>query len=68
MDAEQRKITHRFEEDRDRADIFAEGAVVLKHHSEGDADHVIDQVADEEQHEHCVLVGFVKMEQQEDKD
>ena len=30
MDTEQRKVTHRLEEDCDGADIFAEGAVVLE--------------------------------------
>ena len=30
MDANQREIAHRLEEDRDGAEVFAEGAVVLE--------------------------------------
>ena len=30
MDTEQREVTHRFEEDRDGADVFTEGTVVLE--------------------------------------
>ena len=30
MDTEQRKVTHRLEENRNGADIFAEGTVVLE--------------------------------------
>ena len=68
MDAKQRKVTHWFEEDRDGADILAEGAVVLEQDGEEDAHHVIDQVANEEKHKHGVLGGFAIMEQQEDED
>ena len=62
MDAEQGEVTHRLEEDRDGADILAEGAVVLEQDGEEDAHHVIDQVADEEKHKHGVLGGFTIME------
>ena len=50
-DAEQGEIAHRLEEDCDGTDVLAESAVVLEQHSQGDANHVIDQVADEKQHE-----------------
>ena len=62
MDANQGKVTHWLKEDRDGTDVFAEGTVVLEQHGEKDAHHIIDQVADEEQHEHGVLVGFSIME------
>ncbi len=68
MDAQQGEVAHLLEEDRDGTDLFAESAVVLEHNGKKDARHIIDQVADEKQHEHGVLVGFVKMEQQEDED
>ena len=67
MDAQQGEVAHRLKEDRDWTNVFAEGAIILEHNGEGDADHVIDQIADEKQHEHGVLVGFVEMEQQEDE-
>ena len=68
MNAEQGEVAHRLEEDRNGADIFAEGAIVLEQDGEEDAHHVIDQVADKEKHEHGVLGGFTVMEQQKDKD
>lgn len=61
MDAEQGEVTHRLEEDRDGADIFAKGAIVLEQDGEEDAHHVIDQVADKEEYEHGMLGGFTKM-------
>ena len=68
MDAQQGEVAHRLEEDRDGTNVFAEGSIILEHHGKGDADCVIDQIADEKQHEHGVLVGFVEIEQQEDED
>ena len=68
MDAQQGEVAHRLEEDRNGADVFAEGAVVLEQNGKEDAHHIIDQVADEEQHKQSVFVGFVEMEQQEDED
>ena len=49
-DAEQGEIAHRLEEDCDGTDVLAESVVVPEQHSQGDADHVIDQIADEEEH------------------
>ena len=49
--AEQGEVAHRLEEDRDGTDVLAKCAVVLEQHSQSDADHVIDQIADEKQHE-----------------
>lgn len=63
-DAEQGKVAHRLEEDRDGTDVFAESAVVLEQHSQGNAKHIINQVADEEKHEQGVFDGFAEMEQQ----
>ena len=68
MDAQQGEVAHWLEEDRDGTNVFAEGAIILEHHGKKDAHHIIDQVADEKQHEHGVLVGFVEMEQQDDED
>ena len=68
MDAKQREVTHRLEEDSDGADILAEGAVVFEQDGEEDSYYVINQVADKEEHEHGVLSGFAVMEQQEDED
>ena len=44
-------FTHRLEEDRDGTNVFAESAIILEHHGKKDAHHIIDQVADEKQHE-----------------
>lgn len=68
MDAEQGEVTHRLEEDRDGADVLAESTIVLEQDGEEDARHVIDQVADKEEQEHGVLVGFTVVEKQKDKD
>ena len=68
MYAEQGEVTHRLEEDRDGADIFAKGAIVLEQDGEEDAHHVIDQVADKEEQKHGVFGGFAIMEQQKDED
>ncbi len=68
MDAQQGEVAHGLEEDRDGTDVFAEGAIVLEHNGKEDARHIIDQIADEKQHEHGVLVGFAEMEQQENED
>ena len=68
MDAEQGEVTHRLEENRDGADILAEGTIVLEQDGEENSNHVIDQVADQEEHEHSVLGGLAIMEQQEDED
>lgn len=67
MDADQREIAHRLEEDRDGTDVLAESAIVLEKDGEEDAHHVIGQVANKEKHEHGVLGGFAVMEQQEDE-
>ena len=67
-DAEQGEVAHRLEEDRDGADILAEGTVVFEQDGEEDSYHVINQVADKEKHEHGLLGGFAVMEQQEDED
>ena len=50
-DAQHGEVTHRLEEDRDGTDVLAEGAVVFEDHGERDADRVVEQVADKEQHE-----------------
>ena len=68
MDAEQGEVTHRLEEDRDGADILAEGAIVLEQDGEEDSYYVINQVADKEKQKHGVLGGFAIMEQQKDED
>ena len=68
MNAEQGEVAHRLKEDRDGADILAEGAIILEQDGEEDAYHVIDQVADKEKHEHGVLGGFAVVEQQKDED
>lgn len=67
VDAKPREITHRLEENRDRADVLAKRAVVLENHGQNDADRIINQIADNEQQKHRVLGGFSEMEQQEDE-
>ena len=67
MDAKEGEVTHRLEEDRDGADVFAEGAIILEHDGKEDSYYVINHVADKEEHEHGVLGGFAVMEQQEDE-
>ena len=52
VDTEKRKVAHWLEEQRDRADVFAEGAVVLEGKGENDADEIIQRVAAEEEPEH----------------
>ena len=66
-DTEQGEVAHRLEEDRDGADVFTESAVVLEHHGQRNTNHIIDQVADEEEHEQGVFGGFAEMKQQKDK-
>ena len=66
-DAEQGEVAHGFEENGDGADVLAESSVVFEQHGEGDADRVIDQIADEEQHEQIVRGGLPEMEQQENE-
>ena len=51
MDAQQGEVAHRLEEDRDGTDVFAKGAIILEHNGKKDAHHIIDQIADEKQHE-----------------
>jgi hypothetical protein len=62
VDAECGKVAHRFEEDRDRADVLAKGAVIFESDCENNAHHIIDQIPDEENHEHRLLGGFPEME------
>ena len=58
-----------FQEHRDGADVFAEGAVVLEQISEGDTDGVIQHVTDDQGPEHNVLhVADMGQEQRADKD
>ena len=68
VDAEHGKVTHRLEEDRDRANVLAEGAIIFECYSENNAHHIIDQIPDKENHEHRMLGGFPEMEQQKNKD
>ena len=60
-------VAHRLEEDRNRADILAKRTVIFERDGQQDADHVIEQIADEENHEHRLLGGFPEMEQQENE-
>ena len=62
MDAKQREVTHRLEEDRDGADVLTEGAIVLEQDGEENSYYVIDQVADEKKQKHGVFGGFAVME------
>ena len=59
---QQRVVAHGLQEDRDGADVFAEGAIVLEYAGEENSQHVIDQVANQEKHEHGVLGGFSETE------
>lgn len=68
VDAKHGKVAHRLEENRDRTNIFTEGAVIFECDGENNAHNVIDQISDEEKHEHGVFVGFPEMEQQKNKD
>ena len=66
-DAQHGEVTHRLEEDRDGTDVLAEGAVVFEDHGECDADRVVEQIADQEQHEQGVCSRFSKVHQQENE-
>ena len=52
FDPQQGEIAGRFQEDRHRADVLAEGPVILKGESQGDADDVVYGVSDEEAVKH----------------
>lgn len=58
---QQRIVTHRLQEDRDGADIFAEGAVVFQHQGEDDADHIIEYVAGDKKVEHRRFVRLAEV-------
>ena len=66
-DAQHGEVTHRLEENGDGTDVLAEGAVVFEDHGKRDADRVVEQVADKEQHEQGVCGRFSKVHQQEDE-
>ena len=68
LDAEQGEVTGRFQEDRHWADVFAEGAVILKGEGQGDARDVIDCVTDEEAVKHDPLqIGYLQKKQGTDE-
>lgn len=55
VDAQKRKIAHRFEEHRDGTQVFAERAVISEHKGKHDTRDVIEHVPREEQPEHDLL-------------
>ena len=55
VDAEQRKVSHGLEKNRNGTKILAERAVILKNKRERDAAGIVKNVADEEQPEHDAL-------------
>ena len=59
--AQQRIVAHRLQEDRDRTDVFAEGAVVFQHQGEDDADHIIEYVAGDKKVEHRRFVRLAEV-------
>ena len=66
LDANQGVITHGLHKHRYRADVLAEGAIVLQQNGEGDADCIIEDVARDEKREHGVGIGFSKPDQKQD--
>ena len=55
VDAQQRKVTHRLEEYRDRTQILAERPVILEDKGQRSARKVIERVSGEEQPKHDLL-------------
>ena len=68
-DTEQGIIAHRLQKDGDRADVFAEGAVIFERKGQGDSDRVIQDIPDDEGPEHDAFhISDVRQEQGGDKD
>ena len=68
FDSGDRKITHRFQENRDRTDIFTERSVILKDKCQRDSDRIICDISDQERPEHNPLeVSDMGQKQSADK-
>ena len=55
MDTQKRKVAHWLEKHSNRAQIFAECAIILERESQSNARDVIERVSGEEQPEHDLL-------------
>ena len=56
------KIAHWFQEHRNRTDILAESTIVFQQNCEDNANHIIEDVACNKEHEHRVVVCFSEPE------